>query len=949
MAPALIESNSGTVFREKTYGDGNPSVSNGINKSNGAVPNGTGKEDQGRTMLENLLLRDEDIFQTSLNSEDYLESLAPIIKDSLRSNGLSQLITKLNEIVQDKDEELNTLSLNSTRDIDTSIDGIDSIHIESDDLNKALLRINSSLNKSVFELILKKKLLIKFKEVSSKIGETNNTLNLCLQVLEITNKSHELIKQNKYFSALKLIDELTGLHLPKVKDFSFAMKIYDSIPLLRKMIQDESFENLGKWLSINLERKLLAIGEGGFEGIYVLQDDWERRRSESGTTGSNLVFLPYKVNLPIEIASRDPKFNYDIFEDESLQISLTILYDVILVYQTLNEEELLIKLYNKEWMKKYNRIIYPITSTTAAHNTSKSNNNNNLPTFTIASLEEYLKKIAAFFIMDIQINRTTKYQLRTETSSHDLWESYSVKLKPVLFNHLQLTRSNPNFHIDDIIIFKDLIGNFMQVMENSGYKITDLYDVLMVTFREYYAPELIDQFRLEFLESIQSDHYMPLIVQDRQDYDNVMKICWYKAGSPFAPNFVKLMPISFPFSEDYVHYCLGIRSLLEDIITFISKYYGYELNQLNEIILNDIFEKVLGEVKGKGIGLDLKDFISRNENNKEIISQSYTNLEYYLYSLYELGKLLNRRLRQHTGVGVGLQSLTNAQPQNQQQIQAAGVEQGGPVLKAVATFTAIRKFAENTIFKMVDSKIRELLDMVEYDDWMPQHRNLEPNYSIKDFALFLDNLFTSIFHSLPLSFRTLGLFRSYDFVAEHFLNILKDVPRYNRTAIENFDLDINHLEESMSKLYSEELEMPEDLGADESAGGAVALQSTFTELRQCIDLLLLENYDDFIKNLTNRMRKFDRVKYEDGVQLISKIYPPPNINGASGNGVGGEAGGIGGSLDGLDQNLAGSNAGLADSGNASPARHGLPGPLLMSSSTAQKFAKFSSKFRPQNQ
>ena len=49
--------------------------------------------------LENLLLRDEEIFQTSLNSDDYLDSLAPIIKNAVKLNGLNDLITKLNDIV----------------------------------------------------------------------------------------------------------------------------------------------------------------------------------------------------------------------------------------------------------------------------------------------------------------------------------------------------------------------------------------------------------------------------------------------------------------------------------------------------------------------------------------------------------------------------------------------------------------------------------------------------------------------------------------------------------------------------------------------------------------------------------------------------------------------------------------------------------------------------------
>ena len=87
------------------------------NKSNGPVVDSL--------QLENLLLRDEDIFQTTLNSEDYLESLAPIMKDAIKSNGLSELLVKLNEIVKSKDEELNQASMESMDEINTCINTIE--------------------------------------------------------------------------------------------------------------------------------------------------------------------------------------------------------------------------------------------------------------------------------------------------------------------------------------------------------------------------------------------------------------------------------------------------------------------------------------------------------------------------------------------------------------------------------------------------------------------------------------------------------------------------------------------------------------------------------------------------------------------------------------------------------------------------------------------------------
>lgn len=841
--------------------------------------------------IENLLLRDEDIFQTSLNSKDYLDSLAPIIKDALNKNELSGLIHKLNEIVQNKDEELSDLSLSSTQYINSCINRIDSIQVESYELNRNLQQVSQYLNRSVMELVAKKKNFIKSKELSSKIEETTVVLNLCILVLEITNRIHDLIKQHKYFSALKLIDELTNIHLPKVENFSFAIKIYESVPLLTKMIKEDSFENLSKWLSVNVERKLHAIGEALFDNLYTLQKHWTSIKRNKDSSSS---FIPHKLNSPVEISMRDPNLNYNIFEDKALQINLSTVYDAILVYQTLNEEELLSKLYHKEWLKKYNRVIYPIT--TAVTTNTKISDDANIASFaSFSSLEEYLKKIAAFFVADKQINLSAKFQVRSNSNSNDLWESYSPKLKQALLKYLQ----THEFDLDGIIKFKDLVGNFLQIIENNGFKILELYEILMILFQQYFAPEIMKQFRLDFNESIQSDHYMPLIIEDRKDYENVMRVCWYRNDAPFSPAKLRQLPVTFPFSEDYVHYCLGIRSLLEETIQFISEHYNHNSYEIVNIVVNEIFERVLGPETGIGISNDIKEFITRNQNNKEVVSQSYTNLEYYLFSLYEVGKLINRRLRLNLGLGVNNMD-----------------SDGSVTLKAVTYFTDLRKFAEDVIFKMVDNKIRELLDMVDYDDWLPTTVNKEASFYIKDFALYLENLFSSIFSNLPLSFKTLGLFRSYDFVAEHFLNILKDVDRYNRNAIENFDLDVSYLEDSMSNLHSTQNVLSEGDGT----GGAVALESTFTELRQCINLLKLDNYDQFTKNPQFRMRTFDRIKFEDGLKLISKMEQ--------------------------DQDELDPNVSLhEDSMNSSVLSVDLQAQSNFSNTAGAKFAKFSSKFR----
>lgn len=791
------------------------------------------KSDMGDTLqLENLLITDSAL-QTPMGSEDYLDGLAPLITEALKTNGLADFITRLNGMVKDKDLALGDELIRLSTDIRTCIDGIDQVSLEAEDLGRTLQQLNTYLNRSTLELVSKKQTLIKKTETARKISETIEVLNLCLQVLEITNKIHDWTKQHRYFSALKLIDELTSIHLPKVRDFLFLARIRDLIPHFTAMIKAESFDNSCKWLAMQIERKVDAIGDALFNNLADLNEAWDLQRSARDA----LALLPHRLNSAVELALRDPALVLDIFDSRELSIDLAPLYDCILVYQSLGELLALKAAWHKEWMKKYQRVIYPLTLSLAELAVAEQT----VLFSDLDALEAYLRRIAAFFIADKAINTRTRFELRLNSTADDLWVSFAIKLRPMLNNFLE-TRKWGLADLNELADFKDVIGNFSQVMENERYDIHELADLLIVIFRDHFGPILIQHFRLEFLESIQSDHFMPLVVTDKVDYDNVMKICWYKQDSSFAPRNLKSMPISFPFSEDYVHYCLGMRTLLQDVLDFTTKHYSTDLAELNQIIIENIFEKVLGDTPGVGICSDIRSFITKNASNKEIIAQTYTNLEYYLFSLYEIGKMIDRRLRAHNGIGI-INIDTNSTFK----------------LKAIELFAKVRKFSEDAIFKMVDQKVGELLDMVEYDDWFPSEQNKDPNFFIQDFSTFLENLFTSIFSNLPSSFRTLGLFRSFDFISEYFRDLLANAELFNRIAILNFDLDVKHLEQTMARL------------AEDTEDKSVALQQTFAELRQSIDLLLLEDYEEFKTNPSFRMRRFDRLKFDTAVALTLKM------------------------------------------------------------------------------
>ncbi|KAK5004135.1 Rab GTPase-binding exocyst subunit S15 [Cryomyces antarcticus] len=101
-------------------------------------------------------------------------------------------------------------------------------------------------------------------------------------------------------------------------------------------------------------------------------------------------------------------------------------------------------------------------------------------------------------------------------------------------------------------------------MDSWGYSVTSL-DALLLTLFEKYAQLLKKRFSDDFQEIVSTDDYMPMPINNLDEYDKVVNVSWY---TPDKDRESLTFPCVLPFSQMYPLCCIDIRNFLNQIYLF---------------------------------------------------------------------------------------------------------------------------------------------------------------------------------------------------------------------------------------------------------------------------------------------------------------------------------------------------------------------------------------------
>ncbi|RKU42842.1 hypothetical protein DL546_001788 [Coniochaeta pulveracea] len=657
-----------------------------------------------------------------------------------------------------------------------------------------ILDLNQSIQASTEKLAEQKRSLVDTRSVRQNITDVSDSLKESLKILHAVNHAHELIRKKSFYAALKSLEDLQNEYLiPTIQNkyatqYRLADIIQRSIPDSQKAISEAVMKDLNAWL-LTIRETSQLLGEVAF---FHTEQRRERQRKR---VEADDYLRRFKLNSAIELVF-DESTEYDILENDEVAVDFTPLFEALHIHAALNQSEKF-RLEYAATRRQQKDLLMPTSI--------------NLLEDDESSLSSLLEDIAGFAILEKSTLRRAP-QLRSATDVDELWDSMCQTAIALI-----TTALNEVSNAELLLKIKVVLALFIQTMEGWGYSVAMLNSFQLTLFHKY-AELLKRRFSDDFQEIVSTDDYMPMQINNRDEYDKVLNVTWYNSDK--APEELSF-PCVLPFSQMYPLCCIDIRNFLNQF------YFFSDDNFQHPSVIDDTLRKSLDELLTDKVCTTLVERLNTQYLGQ--IVQILINLEHFETACQELEQLLVRA-----------RSSTTA---------------GGPItLRATEQFRSNKKTAEKRIFELVNSKIDELVLEAEYD-WMASSPPAATSSYMQILTQYLSDIMTSTLLGLPREIKELVYFDALSHAANKILALplSPEVKKIHPNGVAALAKDVQHLTEFVSSLEN-----------------SFMLQQNLDELQQTVELLQSDNHDEFY-DVSTRNKKYGRVDAMNGPVLLEKL------------------------------------------------------------------------------
>ncbi|EJT68762.1 exocyst complex component Sec15 [Gaeumannomyces tritici R3-111a-1] len=725
---------------------------------------------------------------------DFLDELIPVLKDASLSGRMNSLVRGFSQYAEEREADIETIGLTKHEEFLSSVNQLEKVREGTVALTAEILELNQSIQASTEKLAEQKQGLVNTRAVRQNIADAAEVLKESLKILHAVNNALELIRKKKYYGALKSLDDLQNEHLiPTIQNkyatqHKLADLIQKSIPASQKSISDAVMTDLNTWL-FRIRETSPYLGE-----VAMWHTEMRRERHRERIEKSAYLSR-FKLNSAIELVF-DESEEFDVLDNEELQVDFTPLFEALHIHDALTQIE---------------RFRSDYAATRRQQKDLLLPSRVNIESEEEPTLSALLEGIAGFAIIErATVQRAP--QLRTSADVDELWDSMCRAAVTVTTKALKDVTN-----AEVLLNMKVRISLFIQTMEGLGYSVSMLDNFLLTLF-DNYAELLKRRFSDDFQEIVSTDDYMPMAINNVEEYEKVVNVSWF---TPEKPAEEMSFPCVLPFSQMYPLCCIDIRNFLNQFYFFSDDHFQHPN------IIDETLRKSLDSLLTEKVCQSLVERL--NSQYLGQIVQILINLEHFETACQELEQLLIRA-----------RSSTSA---------------GGPVsLSATDQFRSNKKTAEKRIFELVNSKIDDLVDTAEYE-WMATTPQLEPSNFIQTLTRYLSNIMSSTLLGLPREIKELIYFDALSHAVEKILSLplAPEVKRINPNGVQAMATDVLYLTEFVDSLEN-----------------SFMLRQTLDELQQTVDLMKSGNSDEFFE-VAVRNKKYPLVNAMNGPVLLEKL------------------------------------------------------------------------------
>ncbi|KAK1164630.1 exocyst complex component 6 isoform X2 [Acipenser oxyrinchus oxyrinchus] len=751
-----------------------------------------------------------------------LESLEPPLGTTLRSvyddqpNAHKRFMEKLDARIRNHDREIEKMCNFHHQGFVDAITELLKVRADAEKLMVQVTGTNRRLQDAGKEVTAQTEEMIRCRVQQRNIATTVEKLQLCIPVLEMYSKLKEQLDSKRYYAALKTMEQLENIYIPRVSKYRFCQIMAETLPKLREEIKEISMSDLKDFLE-SIRKHSDKIGETAMKQAQQHRtfNSAVQKQSSMGY-GKPLYMLNGKASSPesgvaLEVGVDEEEEHDDEVLTAQDLVDFSPVFRCLHIYTVLGDRETFENYYRKQRRKQARLVLQPQSS---MHET-------------VEGYRKYFNQIVGFFVVEDHILHATQ-GLVTRAYTDELWNMALSKIIAVLRTHSSYC-SDP----DLVLELKNLIVIFADTLQGYGFPVNRLFDLLF-EIRDQYNETLLKKWAGVFREIFESDNYSPIPVEDEEEYKTVISRFPFHDAEIEKQQFPKKLPMSQSVPQVYIQ--------VKEFI-YASLKFSESLHRSSTEI-DDMLRKSTNLLLTRTLSSCLQNLIKKPHIGLTELVQIIINTTHLEQACKYLEDFIT--------------NITNVSPETIHTTRLYGL----------STFKDARHAAEGEIYTKLNQKIDEFIQLADYEWTMSESDGRASGY-LMDLINFLRSTF-QVFTHLPNNnndhaamsgkVAQTACMSACKHLSISLTQMLLDseLKQISMGAIQQFNLDVMQCE-----LFASSEPVPGFQGD--------TLQLAFIDLRQLLDLFMVWDWSTYLADYGQPTSKYLRVNPSTALALLEKM------------------------------------------------------------------------------
>uniref|UniRef100_A0A667XGZ5 Exocyst complex component n=1 Tax=Myripristis murdjan TaxID=586833 RepID=A0A667XGZ5_9TELE len=612
---------------------------------------------------------------------------------------------------------------------------------------------------------------------------------------------------SRYYAALKTMEQLEKVYIPRVSHYRFCQIMAENLPRLREEIKEISMSDLKDFLE-SIRKHSDRVGETAmrqaqqhrtFNSAVAKQASMGHYTKPVYSLNGQAHTHPHN-GLMIDDTGEEEEGDEEVLTAQDL-VDFSPVYRCLHIYTVLGDRETFENYYRKQRKKQARLVLQPQAN---MHET-------------VEGYRRYFNQIVGFFVVEDHILHATR-GLVTRAFTDELWNMALSKIIAVL-----RTLSSYCDDPDLVLELKNLIVIFADTLQGYGFPVNRLFDLLF-EIRDQYNETLLKKWALVFREIFELDNYSPIPVETEEEYKQVISRFPFHDAEIEKQDFPKKLPMSQSVPQIYTQ----VKEFIYASLKF-SESLHRSSTEIDDMLRKSTNLLLTRTLSGCLQNLIKKPHIGLTELVQIIINT--THLEQACRYLEEF-----------------ITNITNVSPETVHTTRLYGL----------STFKDARHAAEGEIYTKLNQKIDEFIQLADYEWGMAESDGRASGY-LMDLINFLRSTF-QVFTHLPGKVAQTACMSACKHLSTSLMQMLLDteLKQISMGAIQQFNLDVIQCE-----LFASSEPVPGFQGD--------TLQLAFIDLRQLLDLFMVWDWSTYLADYGQPTSKYLRVNPATALALLEKM------------------------------------------------------------------------------